>query len=126
KMNRKQFGILIVLLIVLGGAGWLVKQARDRAAGAGEQGAGQKLVGESFPINEVTHISIRQGANELNLIKKNDLWRVSERYDYPANFSAISDFLLKLRDLKVIQSEVIGASQLPRLQLAPPGSGTNS
>ena len=125
-MNRKQFGILIVLLIVLGGAGWLVQQGRDRAAGAGEQGTGQKLVGESFPINDVARITIKQGTNELNLVKKNDLWRVSERYDYPANYSAISGFLLKLRDLKVIQSEAVGASQLPRLQLAPLGQGTNS
>src|SRR4051812_39325231 len=116
-MNRKQFGILLVLLIVLGGAGWLVKQSHDRAAGAGEQGAGQKLVGDSFPINDVAHISIRQGTNELDLVKKNDFWRVSERYDYAANYSAISDFLIKLRDLKVIQSEQVGASQLPHLQL---------
>ena len=125
-MNRKQFGILVVLLLALGGAGWLVEQSRNRAANAGEEGAGKKLMGESFPVNDVTLISIKQGTNELNLVKKDDLWRVRERHDYPANFSQISEFLLKLRDLKVVQSEAIGPSQLPRLQLAPAGQGTNS
>jgi hypothetical protein len=125
-MNRKQFAILIVLLIFLGGAGWLVEQSRERSAGAGEPGAGQKLMGDAFPVNDVALISIKQGTNELNLVKKNDLWRVRERGDYPANFSQISEFLLRLRDLKVVQSEAIGPSQLPRLQLAPPGQGTNS
>src|SRR5271165_6047642 len=103
-MNRKQFGILLVLLIVLGGAGWLVEQSRERAAGAGEQGIGQKLMGDAFPVNDVAVISIKQGTNELNLAKKDDLWRVRERSDYPANFSQISEFLLKLRDLKIVQS----------------------
>ncbi len=117
-MNRKQFVILVVLLIVLGGAGWYVQMKRNLAGSAGGNGTGQKLLGESFPVNDVTHISIKQGAKEVNLVKKDDLWRVRERNDYPANFSEISEFLLKARDLKVIQSEEVGASQLPRLQLA--------
>lgn len=124
-MNRKQFGILIVLLIVLGGAGWLVQRAHNRAAEAGEQGTGRKLLGDSFPINDVAHISIKQGTNEVNLVKKDDVWRVSERKDYPANFSQISDFLVKASDLKIVQVEDIGPSQLPRLELAT-GQGTNS
>jgi hypothetical protein len=125
-MNRKQFGILLVLLIVLGGAGWLVQKNRNHESGSGEQGAGQKLLGENFPINDVAHISIKQGTNELNLVKKDDLWRVRERNDYPANFSDISSFLLKARELKVVQVEQIGVSQLPRLELTPPGPATNS
>ncbi len=125
-MNRKQFAILVVLLIVLGGAGWYVQMKRNLAGSAGGNGTGQKLLGESFPVNDVTHISIKQGAKEVNLVKKDDLWRVRERNDYPANFSEISEFLLKARDLKVIQSEEVGASQLPRLQLALNGLETNS
>lgn len=124
-MNRKQFGILVVLLIVLGGAGWLVERGRNREAGAGEQGAGQKILGDAFPVNDVAHISIKQGTNELNLVKTDDIWRVRERDNYPANFGEISGFLLKARDLKAVQVETVGASQLPRLQLAT-GAGTNS
>src|ERR1700722_1404318 len=126
-MNRKQFAILFVLLIVLGGAGWYVQQNRNRAASAGETGTGQKLLGENFPMNDVARINIKRGTNELNLVKIDDLWRVNERNNYPASFSSISEFLLKLKDLKVVQSEVVGASQLPRLQLASMGgNGTNS
>jgi hypothetical protein len=124
-MNRKQFAILVVLLIILGGAGWYVQMNRDRTGSAGEQGTGQKLLGDSFPVNDVVHISVRQGTNELNLVKKEDLWRVRERNDYPANFSEISEFLIKARDLKVVQSEEVGPSQLPRLQLSATGQGTN-
>src|SRR5262249_35157334 len=70
-------------------------------------------------------ISLKQDTNELNLVKKDGRWRVQERNDYPANYSQISDFLLKARDLKIVQSEQVGPSQLPRLSLVP-GQGTNA
>ena len=125
-MNRKQFGILLVALAVLGGAGWLAENNRHQESAAGGAGAGQKLLGANFPVNDVAEITIQQGTNQLDLAKKNNLWRVHERNDYPAAFSQISEFLIKVGDLKVIQTETVGASQLPRLQLAPPGQGSNS
>jgi Domain of unknown function (DUF4340) len=122
-MNRKQFGILLVLVLVLGA--WGVNRLRHQTSSwsGGGAGVGQKLLGE-FAVNDVAQISIVQGPNQVTLIKTNDLWRVAQRGDYPANFSEISTLLLKLKDLKVIQTEQVGASQLPRLELAP--SGTNS
>jgi hypothetical protein len=51
---------------------------------------------------------------------------VQQRNDYPANFSEISDLLLKMADLKIAQAEPIGPSQLGRMQLAQPGSGPDS
>jgi len=51
---------------------------------------------------------------------------VRERGDYPANFSQISELLLKLADLKVAQREDLGPSQLGRFELLPPGTGTHA
>ena len=124
-MNRKQFLLLLVLLVVLGGAGLLLQKNRDTAANTGEQGAGQKLLGEKFPVNDVAHIVVKHGTNELNLVKKDDRWRVRERSDYSANYSSIGDFLLKAAELKVVQADEIGASELGRLELAS-GNATNS
>ena len=123
-MNLKQLGILLTLVVIVGGAG-LVLHNRDKSSwsGGGAE-VGKKLLGD-FPFNDVAHISIRHGTNELNLVKKDDLWRVRERGDYPANFSQISEFLLKARDLKIVQSEEVGPSQLPRMELAE-GQGNTS
>jgi hypothetical protein len=124
-MNRKQLLILIVLVVVLGGAGLLLHKKEASSFTANENsGMGQKLLG-TFPVNDVAHIEIKQGTNDLNLAKKDNLWRVRERNDYPANYSQIAEFLLKAQDLKVVQSEAVGPSQLPRLWLVA-GSGTNS
>jgi hypothetical protein len=113
----------LVLVVVLGVAGLLVYQKQNDVSKAGDSAIGKKLLGD-FPVNDVTHIALKQGSNELNLVKT-DIWRVRERNDYAANYSEISDFLLKARDLKVGQSEKVGASQLPRLSLAT-GQGTNT
>ncbi len=123
-MNRKQLAILLVLVIVLGGAGLVLRKKQSASWTGGDQSIGKKPLSD-LAINDVTHISLKQDTNELNLVKKDDLWRVRERHDYPANYSEISDFLLKVRDLKIVQSEKAGPSQLPRLALAS-GSGPNS
>jgi len=123
-MNRKQLTILLVALVVLGGAGLLLRKNQSASWSGSNPAMGKKLLGE-FPVNDVTQVTIKQGTNELNLAKKDDLWRVKEREDYPANYSEISEFLMKMRDLKVVQSEEIGPSQLARVSLVP-GEGTNS
>jgi hypothetical protein len=123
-MNLKQLGILLALVIVIGVAGFAIHKRQQSSWSGGGADVGKKLLGD-FPFNDVTHISITHGTNALNLEKKDDLWRVRERADYPANFSQISEFLLKARDLKIVQTEEIGASQLPRMELAR-GQGSNS
>lgn len=123
-MNRKQFALLLFLLVVVGLAGLMIYHRQNDFRQTGIRDLGKKLLGD-FPVNEVARIAFKQGTNELNLVKKEQLWRVRERADYPANYSEISGFLLKLGDLKVVSSEMVGPSQLPRLALVP-GQGTNS
>jgi len=123
-MNRKQLLILLVLLVVVGGAGLWLRRNQNASWDKGDADVGKKLLGD-LPVNHITSLTFTQGTNGLSLVKKHGLWRVSERNDYPANFSELDDFLVKVHDLKIIQSQKVGASQLPRLALAP-GSGTNA
>jgi hypothetical protein len=123
-MNRKQLFVLVILVVVIGGAGLLVQKRQNASYSSPSPNIGKKLLGE-FPINDVARITIKQGTNTLNLAKKNDVWSVRERNDYPANYSEISEFLIKLADLKVVQTEQVGPSQLSRVGLAT-GESANS
>jgi hypothetical protein len=123
-MNRNQFSLLLFLVVVLGLAGLMVYNKQNDAGRSGNAALGKKLL-PNLPVNDVAHISLKQGSNEVNLAKKDGTWSVRERNDYPANYSEISDFLIKASDLKVVQSESVGPSQLGRLELLP-GQGTNS
>lgn len=123
-MNRNQLILLLVLVVVLGGAGIMLHNRQKSSWQGANPAAGKKLLGD-FPVNDVVHIEVKQGTNDLNLAKKDETWRVRERNDYPANYSQIRDLLIKLGDLKIVQSEPVGQSQLARLQLVP-GTATNS
>lgn len=123
-MNRNQLVILLLLVVVLGGAGIMLHNRQKSSWEGNNPSAGKKLLGD-FPINDVAHIEVKQGTNDLNLAKKDETWRVHERNDYAANYSQIRDLLIKLGDLKIVQSEPVGASQLQRLELVP-GTATNS
>ena len=123
-MNRKQLVLLLVVIVVVGGAGLLLRKNQTSSWEGSGSGGGKKLL-ENFPVNDVAAIGIKQGANELHLVKKDETWRVHERNDYPANYSDISGFLLKLNDLKIVQTEKVGPSQLAKLSLAA-GQGADS
>src|SRR6266581_2794327 len=122
-MNRKQLITLLVLVVLIGGACLMLLRNQNKSWEGANPALGKKLLGE-FPVNDVGHIVIKQGTNELNLAKK-DVWRVRERNNYPADYSEVSGFLAKLQDLKIVQAEKIGPSQLSRLSLTP-GPGTNA
>ena len=124
-MNRKQFIILLALVAVIGAAGLIVHQRGNDSWHSTGQTIGQKLLPD-LPVNDIAQISIQSGTNELTLAKSNNLWRVRERADYPANFSQISGLLLKFADLKSAQAQALEATQLGRFDLLPPGAATNS
>ena len=118
-MNRKQFLILMLALVVLGGAGLALfwqDIAAYRSAGAK---IGARLLPD-FKVSEVAQVHLRDAAHEATLAHKENRWVVEQRAGYPANYAEISDMLIKLVELKVVQSETIGASLLPRVGLAPP------
>jgi hypothetical protein len=123
-MKGKQLALLFVVIIVVGGAGLLLRKNQSDSWQGGTPGVGKKLL-ENFPVNDVAAITVKQGTNELHLLKKDETWRVHERNDYPANYSEISGFLLKLTDLRIAQTEKVGPSQLSKLSLAA-GQGTDS
>jgi hypothetical protein len=118
-MNRKQFLILMIALVVLGGVG-LGLFWQDIAA---YRSSGAKIGARLLPdlkLADVAYIQVRDARHVATLARKDNRWVVDERGGYPANFQEISDVVIKLIELKVVQSEEIGASLLPRVGLAPP------
>ncbi len=125
-MNRKQFFILIVLGVLVGGLGLHLYRKQKESFAPSSFQTGAKVI-KDFPLNEIAHVRILQASNEVNLVRA-DGWTVKERYGYPANFSEVSEFLRKVWELKPIQEVEAGKSQYGRLQLLSPAEskGTNS
>jgi hypothetical protein len=124
-MNRKQFLILVIALLVLGGAG--VALFWQDIAAYRESGAkiGAKLL-PNLKVADVAQVRLQDAKDTVTLVKKDNAWIVQERAGYPADIQAIADLLVKLVDLKVTQAEQVGASLLSRIELVEPGKGEGS
>ena len=97
-MKIKTLGILLVVLILLAVAGTLV--VRHKAPKQTTEMMGSPLL-EQLPPNKIVSITIKGAEGAVHLVKKGDKWVVKDRYLYPADFSRISDFVRKLKDVKV-------------------------
>jgi hypothetical protein len=124
-MNRKQFVILIVLGLAIGALGFYLANKRKESYSASSFKSDEKVI-KDFPLNETAHIRVKQGTNEVNLVRA-ETWGVKERWNYPASFTEISGFLRKVWELKPVQDVEVGPSQFARLELNTEGAGaTNS
>lgn len=122
-MNRKQLIFLVVALVIIGGASLLLINHHQESWNESDSLAGGKLL-KNFQVNDVSTIHI-QGETNLDLVRKEDGWHVEQRDGYPANISQIRDLLLKLNDIKIVQSEPVDSDQLGELHLEQPGKGAD-
>lgn len=124
-MNRKQFIVLVVLVAVVGGLAFVLKNNKTTAWKSGEKSTGGTVF-KDFPLNDVTEITLKDKDASLTLVRKDERWTVKERNNYPANFDEISSFLKKIWELKPVQQPTVGESQLGRLDLLMPEKGDKS
>ncbi len=118
-MNQKQFSILLAVLVLLGGLVWALKTNDESSWTQTATRVGQSLV-PNIPINDVANIRIDNGHSSVTLTKKDGQWRVKERGDYPANFSMVSDLLIRIQEQKIVQIDTISPEQRPDLYLIEP------
>ncbi len=118
-MNRKTFLILMALLVVLGGAGLALFWQDLSAWRKADVKIGSKIF-DQLPVNDIAQIRLKDGKGEATLALKDGRWAVMQRGDYSANVQEIGDLILKLPDLKVVQTENVGDALLPRLNLIDP------
>jgi hypothetical protein len=123
-MKGKQLAIILGLVVLVGGIALFLSRRHSAEWSSSATSTTDKIL--NFPLNDVTHVTLKGGGTELNLVKKDDLWTVRERADYPADFDKVSALLRKLWELHPVQDVKIGPSQLGRLQLGEPGGDASS
>ena len=123
-MNRKAFLTLIGLLVVLGGIGLTLFWQDLNVWRGTDTKIGTRLF-EKLPVNDVAQINVVDSAGVATLMLKDNRWVVKQRGDYYASYADISELLVKLPDVKVVQTENVGATLLPRLNLVAPGKDAN-
>jgi hypothetical protein len=127
-VSRRQFLIALVVLAVLAAAGAAVVLS-DRSAWTGaDSRVGQKAI-PGLRLSEVAEIALRDSSGELHLVRGETGWSVRERAGFAAETDRIAALLVKLAELKIVQSEPLPESERARLELLEPkdkaaGAGT--
>ncbi|MSU35804.1 MAG: DUF4340 domain-containing protein [Pedosphaera sp.] len=116
-MNSKQLLLLILLGLVLGGAGLLVRRNQQSQYSDSSSTMGGTLLG-AFDVNSVAGFRITVGTNPpTEILKRENDWIIPGRGGYPANFPTVGEFLKKLAELKIASPVRVGPSRLPMLEL---------
>jgi hypothetical protein len=127
-VNRKQFLIALGVLVVLAAAGAAVVFSDRSSWTNADSRAGQKVLA-GLKISDVAEIAIKDSSGELHLQRGPTGWTLRERADFAADTDRIAALLVKLAELKIVQSEPLPESQRARLELVEPkapvqGAGT--
>jgi len=118
-MNKKSIILMVSIFMILGIA-CIYLLNKDKSSWNDKKMANKKLLPDSLDINKISRMKIYDKDNSVMLKKEDGSWKVEERNNYPADFSKISSFILKLRELKIIDTVDAGKSQFGRLQLLEP------
>jgi hypothetical protein len=115
-MNARFVGILVVLLVVLGGAALLAQREDREQRPQNAATLGQPLL-KDLKAADIARIRIVEPKSALTLERKEDGWVIAEREGFPADLAKVRDFVVKLVGLKIAQSEPVGEKDRSRLNL---------
>jgi hypothetical protein len=120
-MNARIALTLVVLLAVLGGGALVYRYQENARRPQNVATLGRPLL-KDVPVARIASIRITEPKATLTLKQQADGWVIAERRGFPADLAKVREFVVKLIELKVGQSEPIGEKDRARLNLDPSGT----
>lgn len=118
-MKSKTFIVMLGICAALGAAAVFI--SRPQQPEGGSTLLGQVLLPD-LAVQEIAAITLASPDGEVRLHRKNDAWRVSSRFDYPADFQKITRLVQQLREMKIGRAFEADGDVTDRLALNPPGT----
>ncbi|MYC27821.1 MAG: DUF4340 domain-containing protein [Nitrospira sp. SB0662_bin_26] len=99
-MKLKTLSTLVVIAAVL----IIVAVFMAELQGPGVPTTGQPVFPElKTVINDVTELSVATQSGTITLHRQEDIWRVKEKYDYPADLGTVRETLIGLAELTTLE-----------------------
>ena len=118
-MNARVAAILVVLLVILGGAALMYQRDENARRPANSGVLGQPLL-KNLKAADIAAIRIAQPDATLTLRRAENGWSIAERDGFPADLAKVRDFVLKAISLKIGQSEPVAEKDRARVNLEDP------
>lgn len=121
-MNKRQVVVLWIIAIVLALAAFISRSGNSNDfESKTDRERGQTVLAD-FPAKNVAKIQINSGDDQATLVRKDGSWTVENRDQYPANITAVNEFLRTLSEVEVTQGIEAEPSVAPRFGLDPDSS----
>jgi hypothetical protein len=118
-VSRKQLLVALAALVVLAAAAGGVALSDRSAWTRADSRAGQRAIA-GLKISDVAEVAIRDSSGELHLVRDQSGWSVRERAGFAADTDRVAALLVKLAEMKVVQSEPLVETQRSRFDLIEP------
>jgi hypothetical protein len=115
-MNARIAAILVVLLVILGGAALMYQREDSARKPANAAQLGQPLL-KNLKAADIAAIRIVQPDATLTLRRTDAGWTIAERDNFPADLAKVRDFVVKAVSLKIGQSEPLAEKDRARVNL---------
>ncbi len=120
-MKSKNFLALIVILCALSAITYYILHQQQPTSSSERMG---EPLFKDLPLGDISAITIdsknQDSLETITFKRENDQWIVKNYFDYPANFTSLSDLVGKLVASKIGRSFSASKDSLSRLMLFPP------
>src|SRR5262245_50058879 len=119
-------------LILLASATVVLVALAIFALASADRGVSRAPRGErAFPalaakLGEVGSVTLWRDGSNLTFVRDGGSWLVSEKGNYPANTAKISQLVLAIADLTLVEAKTEKPDLYPRLEVEDPGKGKSA
>lgn len=117
-MKLKNLFIAAVLVV---GIGYFIFNHNERSFKGQNRDDLQEVLSD-LDLTKVNSIRIHSPEGSVTLKRVDSIWTVEDRGNYPADFEKVGSLAKTFDDLKILSEELVGPSQMARLELLAPDS----
>jgi Domain of unknown function (DUF4340) len=124
-MQKRHLIPLAVATLVLVAIAIIAVASGDRGVSLAAPGE-RALPGLAAKLADVASVTVVRNGSTVTLIRDGDSWLVAENGNYPANAAKISQVVLAMADLTLVEPKTQKPDLYPRLEVEEPAKGKSS
>ncbi len=113
--TRTFYGFAAVTAVVVAAAVYAV--VTQRAPSTVASGGERAFPALSTALNDAAEIAVKSNAASFTIKKAGDVWVIAEKDSYPVEFDKVKAALVKLAELRLLESKTSDPARYERLQL---------
>ena len=103
-MKTKQLFILIGIVVILGLIAILKNRKNNEDWRDSQSEKAATMLAEEFDTGSIYAVTIKDNDRSITMHRKDDGWKLADKYDYPANVQELMRFIVDLTETRIAQT----------------------